>query len=568
MGDGPSATHTLGLEHEGTHVRGVELCYLKRQIVCYRMFVLDGRAEDEDVKPLYMSEHGKALEESARHSLVVTGIDAAHTVIRQIDVKLKKEKDIDAVLGFQAEPYLPFPIEEAYLAKSVIATHEDGTALTLLAVREDHLKQHIESWVTLGVDPEVVSSIPYALSTFAASIIVLEDPVVFFHIGFLYTTCALVQKGKLLAAQSFKGGIHDLAHAFIKDRGVDPGEKEEGQWLTGLDFLQLDAKELPLLSNAILQIQREAVRAAFGMAKYAHVGDVEGLLFTGEGSHYSSLGQAISKAIGKPILSLEVPLSLSLTEEEARYYAVPIGLALTALPGATEQINFRQKDLAYPHPWKRLRMPIASYIALCGLLALCTYLFGQAYLGLKEDTIRQNYVSLVAGLKKDYNEVEKKNESTAGLEQSSGNAISPKSLSMDQINSRLDKLEIEVAAAPNTIALFPNTPKVSDILAWLGSHPQITMSDDSDNSSTQIHIDLFNYKMIKRPELTKPREKYQVQVEIDFSTSSPRAARLFYDSLIAPNDFVDPKVEVKWTATSGKYRVSFFLKDKTIYPNP
>jgi len=36
--------------------------------------------------------------------------------------------------------------------------------------------------------------------------------------------------------------------------------------------------------------------------------------------------------------------------------------------------------------------------------------------------------------------------------------------------------------------------------------------------------------------------------------------------LITSNDFVDPKGEIKWTATKGKYRTSFYLKDKTIYP--
>jgi type IV pilus assembly protein PilM len=36
--------------------------------------------------------------------------------------------------------------------------------------------------------------------------------------------------------------------------------------------------------------------------------------------------------------------------------------------------------------------------------------------------------------------------------------------------------------------------------------------------------------------------------------------------LIAPNELVDPKGEVKWNANKGKYRASFFLKDKTAYP--
>ena len=31
---------------------------------------------------------------------------------------------------------------------------------------------------------------------------------------------------------------------------------------------------------------------------------------------------------------------------------------------------------------------------------------------------------------------------------------------------------------------------------------------------------------------------------------------------------IDPKGEIKWNATKGKYKTSFFLKDKTFYPTP
>ena len=63
-------------------------------------------------------------------------------------------------------------------------------------------------------------------------------------------------------------------------------------------------------------------------------------------------------------------------------------------------------------------------------------------------------------------------------------------------------------------------------------------------------------------------KKYQVKVDLEFSTSSPRIAREFHDSLIAPNDLIDPKGEVKWSSNRGKYRTSFYLKDKTQYLTP
>ncbi|MFA6915423.1 MAG: hypothetical protein WC222_03430 [Parachlamydiales bacterium] len=567
MSESPTATHSLGLEHEGPHIRGAELAYARKKIFCKRTFIIDATKGEEDVKPLYMSEYGKSLEKSARASVVVTGMDTAKTIVRQLDVKLKKEKDIDAVLSFQAEPVIPFSPEEAVLDKTLINTYDEGSILTLYAVKKEQLKEHIEGWLQLGVESEIVSSIPFGLSSFAAAFITEEQPVVVLNIGFLSTSVILVQKGKLLASQSFKKGLHDLAIAYQHDLNKELDGNDDFEALAGVDLLHNNSDLQPEFHSTLQQYQRECVRSAFGLAKYARVGDVAGILVTGEGEKLKTLPGLIAQAIGKPLIPITLPGGFGITEQRACSNAIPIGLALTALPNYKSQINFRQEDFAYPHPWKRLRLPIAAYIAMCALLAFTTYLFGQAYIGLKEDSARQSYVNLVGTLKKDYPEFEKKIASE--ISNDVGYAPpSPKELTPNQINTRLDLFEKEIDAAPNTIALSANVPRVSDVLAWLSNHPQVAMPGKDGLPQAQIHIDSFNYRMSKRPELTKLRDKYQAQIDIDFVSDSPRAARLFYDSLIAPNDFVDPKGEVKWTAANGKYRVSFFLKDKTVYPNP
>ena len=81
-----------------------------------------------------------------------------------------------------------------------------------------------------------------------------------------------------------------------------------------------------------------------------------------------------------------------------------------------------------------------------------------------------------------------------------------------------------------------------------------------------IQLESFSYGMLKRPEQSKKQEKYQVKVEFEFTTATPKLAREFHDALIAPNEIVDPKGEIKWSSNRGRYKTSFFLKDKTIYP--
>ena len=65
--------------------------------------------------------------------------------------------------------------------------------------------------------------------------------------------------------------------------------------------------------------------------------------------------------------------------------------------------------------------------------------------------------------------------------------------------------------------------------------------------------------------MTKKGEKYQVKVDLEMVAPTPKMARELHTALITPNDFVDPKAEVKWAASRGKYQTSFYLKDKTAY---
>ena len=108
---------------------------------------------------------------------------------------------------------------------------------------------------------------------------------------------------------------------------------------------------------------------------------------------------------------------------------------------------------------------------------------------------------------------------------------------------------------------------MSDILGWLSRHEAIVGLDEKGETEHRLQIENFSYVMVKRPQQGKKQEKYQVKVELEFTSPKPKWAREFHDALINPNDWVDPKAEVKWSSNHGKYKTSFFLKDKTVYPS-
>jgi len=522
----PEAIQVLGLEKSGKFLRGAKLSWHNKKPKLEQLY----EEELANVKQLYIKNQN-ALWFSDNQILTINALKGAHTLVRQLDLKLKKDKDIEAVLAFQAEPLLPFSLENAVLDRITVRKNADNTQLTLLAARNDHLRSHLDLWKEFHVEPEVVSSEPVALIAFANYFVKNSETYYIVHLDHDHFTCVLSRSNKLIATQN--------------------GESEN-----------------LIKSKDLTSLRLELMRVLYALAKHSKGQEVKDILVTGpEAPHLAaSLFSEFSQTIHQPIATNEI----SLETEKLQTYAISLGNALSGLPLNNDRINFRQKEFIYPHPWKRYKKALAFYFAACAALCFSIYLIGAAYLNYYEDNLKQEYVQLLATMNKPYDSFESEYLLKHPQEDSNAEeAIIPViDLSLEQLDNRLAFLQNDLQSTPQTFPLMPNVPRVSDVLAWLSVHRNVVSKENENDAiiSPLIQIENFAYTMVKRPDLTKKQEKYQVKVELEFSTPTPKIAREFHDALIAPNEIVDPKGEVKWSSNRGKYRTSFFLKDKTSYP--
>lgn len=216
-------------------------------------------------------------------------------------------------------------------------------------------------------------------------------------------------------------------------------------------------------------------------------------------------------------------------------YAVAVGYALSALPNKAS-VDFLKGDLSFKKPFKRLKKTIALYFISLSALSLAAYIFGQSYLAYREDELKTRLAEAL------YQKVDEEQDIAA--------------LSLDEVEQKIHEWQKRIQNTPNLFALHPNIPRVSDLIGWLAHHP----------IAGQMELLQIHYSVVKRPELTRKEDKYQTKVELEFTTETPRLAREFHDALIAPNEMVDPKGEIKWSTSKGAYKTSFYLKDKTFYP--
>lgn len=561
MVEKPQSPHALGLEISGSEVRGAKLSQKRGVPTLDSLFIIPiTDKEIENVKPLYIPASGKSLNDVAKRYLVASTLAPGDVLVRAMDVTLKKTSDIDSVLAFQAEPLLPFPTESAILDRIILSQNTNGTHLTLLAARKDRVQALIDTWKMHDIEPDAITCVPAALAAFSGLVTNNEESIFVIHMTYTQTVCILVKNGQLIASQSCSIHLGTLEKAFIDDA---PMEDEEEKRIAFKNFRWDDITDVvhPHLKQTLEQLDQELSRTLFSLTKQNKGQEIKDVLLTGDcGSNYDLMFY-LGAMLNKHVVTPEIPPSFNTPLPQMLKFAVPIGTALSYLPQTKDAVNFRQQELAFPDPWKRLKKPMAIYFGLCLAVATSIYVFGEAYLGSREDSVRSEYTDLLKLVQKPHSAFE------AHLGNTDSSTIALKNITMDQLRERVAKLEKEIAETPDVFPLLPNILTVSDVLAWLNTQPTVVQKDPKSGKTVPlIQIDNFSYNMVKRPEITKKNERYQVKIEIEFSTPTPKEAREFHDALIAPNSVVDPKGEVKWSTNRGKYKASFFLKDRTTYP--
>ncbi len=538
-----SSVTSIGLEFTSTGIKAAQVKSGFKSPILQELFSFNPATDN--VKQLYM-----------HHPFLTTGLDGLDVIVRPLNLPLTKEKDIAAALAFQAEPLLPYPADQALLSYQILGKNQDTTDLTLLSVRKESLQTHLEQWRAWRIEPEKTACVQSALCHFSNVYLASKKVLLLLHMQTHSMTCVLIREGKLIAS-------------FAQPLGADLLVKEQESTLpqNEAEWKALETQKESPLGMALLRLKKSVTQMGYALLKEVRGVHVEGIAVTGEAAQWNGLSAVLIQALNLPLLECEAVGHYS--SQELLNYAVPIGLAFGSLPGQTDHIDFLQEDFSYPHPWRRLKTPMALYFIAIALLSSAFYLFSQHYLSYQEDRTKQAYVDLLASMSKTYPQFETDYLAKNPLEKErlGEEVVSVQQLTPEDITQRLNFLQKDLQATPDSFPLFANIPRVSDVLTWLTQHPTVGYIDEMGHPQARLQIESFSYMMLKRPQQGKKQDKYQVKIELEFSSPTPKWAREFHDALITPNDWVDPKGEVKWSSNRGRYKTSFFLKDKTVYPS-
>ncbi len=463
-------SYYIGIEMCGSSLRAAKLC--KK----------GGRWNVVSLNEISSTEHSSLLKKQLNGGLVISPLNSRDLLVRPCEIPLKKTKDLLAALDFHIEPLLPYPTEKGVVQIEINEKLENGTAISLFAIRKDHLTHHLERLQVWNLEPEVITTKGHALAAFSTLLPQTLSPRLLVHEGDGELTFVLLEKEKILALRA------------------------------------IETKK---------DLKSEIQKILLNLASTHKGKSFDTLYFLGKDLEIKALLESVS---GKTISPLTSPL-LGQNSDDLMTYGLAIGSAI-----AKSRVDFRQREFVYPHRFKKLQKPLVAFFTLAALLAGSVYFSGEALINRKKHSLEEAYLSLV------------KAEGVA-----SGD-FRPKTVT--EYMTALNTLEEEIRSRPDTFPLLPQIPKVKDILGWIASLRE----------SQGIALELFNYQFVKCPDFSHKQEKYKIRVEIEISAHSPNDAKLFQETLKGSNPLIDANEEITWAPLKGgKYRATFYLKDKTRY---
>lgn len=277
-------------------------------------------------KPQYGAFSGKR---------VVASLPESKSFLRVIHLPSMTDMEIDQAIPFEAESYIPVPIDQVYLDWQKLNEQNNRMAILLVATPKDTVDKTLNVFTKLGLSVQAleVESMSVTRAIFPPA---AEPTVLVADMNDHKTNLFILEKGKLLFSSSIPIGGNMFTDALAKQLSMSPENAEQLKMSAGVsntpDYPNLKLSLLPLVKNLASEINNVLTF----QSEHFQI-KIEKVVLAGGGARLKNLTENLEPELSilklhaelaNPLINLS-PASLKiLNVENAVSFATAIGLAL------------------------------------------------------------------------------------------------------------------------------------------------------------------------------------------------------------------------------------------------
>ncbi|MHB8383064.1 MAG: type II secretion system protein GspL [Candidatus Binataceae bacterium] len=110
----------------------------------------------------------RLIEKSGRPDILISALPSEAVTKRILELPFGDSRRLHQVVPFALEEHLPFPVDGAVVAFTLLGTDGDRSLVLAAFARKQEMQQHLELLARAGLDPKTVTLAPYALAAMFA----------------------------------------------------------------------------------------------------------------------------------------------------------------------------------------------------------------------------------------------------------------------------------------------------------------------------------------------------------------------------------------------------------------
>ncbi|KKR12010.1 MAG: Type IV pilus assembly protein PilM [Candidatus Woesebacteria bacterium GW2011_GWA1_39_21] len=305
-------------------------------IIGYKSSANDNLVDDKEVAVL--SDIIRKLHKEAKivGKDTVVSIPETQVYTRMIHFPLLTDSEIASAVKWEAEQYIPFPIDEAVIDYQVVDKNENATPpnvqVLLIAAPKVLVNRYIKLIQMSKLDLVAVETELMAISR---SICPLDQTVIVADFGARSTNIAIVKNASLMMSRSIPTAGDAFTRAVAQGLGIESQQAEEYKKTYGLSSSNLDGKIKSILYPVLRMVSDEIKKAMHFYQSEAEGQAPRSLILTGGSSGMPEVASMMTEllgievSIGSPFSKIQMEAdALKTLSGYAPFYAISVGLAM------------------------------------------------------------------------------------------------------------------------------------------------------------------------------------------------------------------------------------------------
>ncbi len=341
----------------------------------------------------------KAKNALFKNSKLSTLLSRSAMIVKFISLPTIQKNEIEKMLSFEAEQYLPFPLSEIEMDYHIISQEAPQSKIILIAAKKTLIKQHLNLLETIDLYPSSIKVSSIALYNSSLSQPRKEGIYLQVHIGATHTDINMITNNQLKFSRNISWGSKDLTLRLIKNLNIsfDNGQKlkhENGIIITKKDTNAIQ-KSISNISSKwaddlILEINRTTESFQINTGK----SDTQQLSLSGGGACLQNLNEYLREKLKvkivmeKPLILDGNPTVIDNYEKHAQEFHLCAGLIKEDPQLDYLNLNLVPENIKHAKKAKSLKIKQLTYAAILLSIGLILFILPAGLLSSRENKLK------------------------------------------------------------------------------------------------------------------------------------------------------------------------------------